>query len=71
MTKAELLAALEPFMEETEIMIGDHGGWFETGPTWSYGTRLNGDGVVILQLGARILLKANPFPRAVSAEPGA
>lgn len=55
MTKAELLDALLPFTDETEIMIGDRDRWFET-CRWQYGRRLNGDGVVIIDLGARILL---------------
>jgi hypothetical protein len=55
MTKAELLRALEPFTDETEIMIGDRDRWFET-QSWQYGQRLNGNGVVIIELGARILL---------------
>jgi hypothetical protein len=55
MTKAELLQALEPFTDETEIMIGDQDRWFDT-RGWQYGSRLNGNGVVIIEMGGRILL---------------
>lgn len=67
MTKAELIEALVPFMDETEIMIGDRDRWFETSG-WGYATRFDGDGCVVINLGARILLKKAPR-RDVSITP--
>lgn len=65
MTKAELIEALQPFMDETEIMIGDKDRWFEV-DKWSYAVRFNGYGCFVLDLGARILLRSggiNPQKR--------
>lgn len=61
MTKAELLAALEPFTDEIEIAIGEDGGFSEiTGH--AYGLSKEGDGWLILDRGARVEL-----PRVVRA----
>ena len=56
MTKAELLAALEPFSDETEVMIGNHGRWYEI-DHHEYAQRFNGYGCFVLTLGAQILLR--------------
>lgn len=56
MTKAELIAALQPFTDETEIMIGDKDRWFEV-DGHGYSQRFNGEGCFVLDLGARILLR--------------
>lgn len=61
MTKAELLKALQPFEDETEIMIGDGDRWFDVPSRYEYAQRLTGEGCFVLRLGARILLKR---PRA-------
>lgn len=61
MTKAELLAALEPFTDEMEIAIGEDGGFSDiTG--YAYGLSKDGDGWLILDRGARVEL-----PRVVRA----
>jgi hypothetical protein len=55
MTKAELIAALEPFTDEVEIAIGEDGGFSEiTGH--AYGMGKGGDGWLILDRGGRVEL---------------
>lgn len=66
MTKAELLEALAPFDDELEIMIGSSGRWYEVDHT-EYAQRFSGDGCLVLQLGAQILLRVRPRA-AVSEE---
>lgn len=62
MTKDELLHALEPFTGEIEIMIGGRGRWYEVDST-DYSQRFNGDGCLVLNLGAQILLRVLPKDR--------
>lgn len=59
MTKIELLEALKPFTDETEVMIGDRGHWYEVDHS-EYALRFNGYGCLVLTLGAKILLRAAP-----------
>ena len=59
MTKAQLLEALKPFTDEVEIMIGDNGHWYEVGDR-KYAQRFNGEGCLVLMVGAKILLKVKP-----------
>lgn len=59
MTKAELLEALQPFTDETEVMIGDRGHWYEVDHS-EYAQRFNGYGCLVLTLGAKILLRTAP-----------
>jgi hypothetical protein len=62
MTKAELLAALEPFTDEIEIAIGEDGGFSEiTGH--AYGLSKGGDGWLILDRGGRVELPRVVRPR--------
>jgi hypothetical protein len=62
MTKAELLAALEPFTDEIEIAIGENGGFSEiTGH--AYGLSKDGDGWLILDRGGRVELPRVVRPR--------
>jgi hypothetical protein len=58
-TKEELLRALEPFTSDLEIMIGSRGRWYEVDNA-EYATRFSGDGCLVLNLGAQILLRTRP-----------
>lgn len=61
MTKAELLAALEPFTDEMEIAIGEADGFSELAG-YAYGLDGGGAGWLILDKGVRVDL-----PRVVRA----
>ncbi len=56
MTKAELIEELEPFTDEVEIMIGSAGRWYEVDHS-EYAQRFGGEGCLVLNLGAQILLR--------------
>lgn len=59
MTKAELTEALQPFTDDIEIMIGSNGHWYEV-DHHDYAQRFGGEGCLVLELGAKILLRTRP-----------